>query len=110
MSVYCSFGTFDEDSGDHPPPLIYRQSHIIPDRTDPRGGSFDLGSIPAFLTRNGYDDGKEDGVMCWPYLRVSLRATQPGEDTIVLDIDQVRVLHTEIGNWINRVDPDLLGG
>lgn len=109
MSVYCSFGVFaaDNEGGDHPPPLIYRQSHVIPNVNDPRGGSFELASIPAFLARGGYDDSKEDGVACWPYLRVSLVASVPGEGTVVLDRDQVQALRDDLDGWLERVDPDL---
>lgn len=112
MSVYCTFGVFDADGEDHPPPLIYQRSHVIPSATDPRGGYLDLASIPAFLTRNGdgYDDSKEDGIGCWPYLRVSLKGPVDAgayDDTVVLDADQVRALRDELNDWLERVDPDL---
>ena len=109
MSVYCSFGIFasEDEWEDHPAPLIYRRSHVIPSKDDARGGSFELASIPAFLTRDGYDDAKVDGHGCWPYLRVSLQAADPDEDTVVLDAEQVRVLRDELTCWLDRVDPDL---
>ena len=107
MSVYCSFGIFDGDDGDYPAPLIYRQSNVIPTRDDPRGGYLGLGYIPSFVTRDGYDD-KDADRRCWPYLRVSLRgAAEPGEDTVVLAADQVRVLRDELTGWLGRVDENL---
>jgi hypothetical protein len=106
MSVYASFGIFDGEEENHPAPLIYRQSHIIPSPDDPRGGSFELGAIPAFLTRSGYDDGADEDAW-WPYLRVSLLAGEPDEDTIVLDAEQVRALRDELTDWLERIDPDL---
>jgi hypothetical protein len=105
MSVYCSFGDFSDDFGDHPAPLIYRESHIIPRHTDPRGGFLNFGAIPAFLTRNGYDDNADENAW-WPYLRVPLRTTTP-EDTAVLTHSQIVALRDELTSWLNRVDPDL---
>lgn len=89
-------------------PIIYRQSHVLPSEEDPRGGSLDLASIPAFLTRDGYDDGPEDGDV-WPYLRLSVRPAQVTddnwvEDTIVLDHRQVVALRDELTDWLGRVD------
>jgi hypothetical protein len=113
VSIYCSFGVFaaKEECGDYPPPLVYQRSHVLPAATDPRGGSLDLASIPAFITRDGdgYDETKEDGIGCWPYLRVSLRGPDeagPYDDTIVLDAEQVRALRDELTGWLERVDPD----
>lgn len=105
MSVYGTFGVFAED-GEHPPPLIYRQSHVIPSLGDPRGGSFEIGSIPAFLTRDGRDIAADEDA-CWPFLRVSLAATEPGEDTVVLDSRQVIALRDALSEWLQRVDPKL---
>lgn len=109
MSIYCSFGIFaaDDQAGDYPAPIVYRRSHVLPSADDPRGGSFELASIPAFLTRDGCDDSKEDGTTCWPYLRVSLNTTDPDEDTVVLDRAQVEALRDELTGWLDRVDPDL---
>jgi hypothetical protein len=110
LSVYCSFSVFaaDDKAGDYPPPLVYRQSHVIPSPDDPRGGSFSLGSIPAFLTHDGYDDRDEKEDLVWPYLRVSLVAPGDGEDTVVLDKAQVRTLRDKLDGWLERVDPELV--
>lgn len=109
ISVYCTFSDF-EAQGDYPAPYVYRESHVLPTRDDPRGGSVDLGSIPAFLTRDGYDDGADDGA-CWPYLRVSVRAAERPdgavEDTVVLDRRQVVALRDELTGWLARVDEGL---
>jgi len=109
MSVYCSFGIFadDNEGGEYPAPLIYRQSHVLPKPDDPRGGSLELASIPAFITRTDYDETKEDGTGCWPYLRVSMWTATPDEDTVVLDQAQVTALRDELNGWLQRIDPDL---
>lgn len=114
MSVWCSGLSFAEppwdDDNHHGAPIIYRQSHILPSAEDPRGGHLDLAHIPAFLTRDGYDDGPEDGDV-WPFLRMSLRSAQMTddlwvEDTVVLTHPQVEALRDELTDWLGRVDHD----
>lgn len=115
MSVWCSGLCLGDDAWDGEQdlgaPIVYRKSHVLPSMTDPRGGTFDVASIPAFLTRDGYDDGAEDGT-CWPYLRVSLRSAQMTddkwvEDTIVLDLAQVDALIVELTEWRARVNEEV---
>lgn len=110
MSIYCSFGMFDEHGNDdiefgHPQPYAYRRSHIIPTTDDPRGGYLDFGSIPGFITRDGRDEG-DDGEY-WPWLRVSLRGTADEPDTVVLDVGQVDALIADLVAWRACVDEDL---
>lgn len=109
MSIYCSFGFFSDDPEDHPAPIIYQGSHVLPSDDDPRGGSIDLGLIPSFISRDGYDEAKEDEEPR-PWLRVSLRAdpsTYGGyEDTVILDASQVRSLIQELGSWFKPPGPD----
>lgn len=107
MSVYCTFGEFDNTDGIYRAPITYRGSHIIPHHKDPRGGTLDLGYIPAFLTRggDGYDDAKEHGLSWWPYLRFSL-SDKEAWATVVLDRDQVTALRDELTQWLDRIDPD----
>ena len=40
----------------------------------------------------------------WPYLRVSVRPTEEGEDTVVLTRDQVAALRDELTDWLLRCD------
>lgn len=103
MSVYGSFGIFAADDGHYQPPILYQRSHVLPARHDARGGSIDLGQIPAFITRGASDDGPDDGRV-WPYLRFSLDAGQTDEDTVVLDRAQVQALRDELSRWLERVD------
>jgi hypothetical protein len=112
MSVWAStllIGDDGRDDGrDLQAPLTYRQSHVLPSHDDPRGGLLDLASIPAFVTRDGYDDGPDDGAV-WPFLRVSVRPAQVTddvwvEDTVVLDHRQVLALRDELTVWLQRVD------
>ncbi len=117
MSIYCSFGMFGDDDGgdDYPPPLIYRESHVLPSSDDPRGGTLDLAYIPGFITRDGRDidgeldpDCENEGV--WPFLRVSLcpgvtaATVDYPQDTVVLDRDQVAALRDELSDWLLRCD------
>jgi hypothetical protein len=89
MSIYCTSFELDED-GEHgmggQAPLIYLKSHVLPTLRDPRGGSFDLATIPPWI-KDG--DGKclagkvcdgaagccesHDEFVNWPFLRVSVR-------------------------------------
>jgi hypothetical protein len=112
MSVYCSFGVFDEDgtrdsAWGFPQPYGYRKSHILPTADDPRAGSFDLGLIPGFIRRDGDREDLEDEDAAWPYLRVSLTGSDEEPDTIVLDVDQVTSLVEVLNDWLNRVNRDL---
>lgn len=108
MSVYCSFGMFDDDHGDYPQPYGYRRSHVLPTKDDERAGHLDLGSIPAFLTRDGYDDDSDVDGEYWPFLRVGMRGSDAEPDTIVLDAYQVDTLIAELVEWRARVNEDLL--
>jgi hypothetical protein len=123
VSIYCSFAIFDGEEDGWPAPLIYRQSHILPSDDDPRGGSLDLGSIPRWITRDGRCVLGRDAQTCctnssdrnipsceeegggpnWPWLRVSLRPTEPGEDTVVLDRGQVEKLRDELTWWLGTL-------
>lgn len=104
MSVYCSFGGYYGDQfGDGQAPLVYRRSHVIPNPDDARGGHFDLGYIPGFIRRDGYDDTMEGIEDIWPYLRVSLNGGEDEPDTVVLDVDQVAQLRDNLTWWLDRV-------
>lgn len=113
MSIYGSFAVYDGEPYDHPAPMIYRGSHVLPNPDDPRGGSLDLGYIPGFITRDGRHRLAEPDPECddegvWPWLRVSLRPTDDawadGEDTVVLDRDQVAALRDDLTDWLLRCD------
>lgn len=111
MSVYCSFGIFDEDGTKdsewgHPQPYAYQRSHVLPSKDDPRAGHLDLGSIPGFVTRDGRDDQPEDDGV-WPWLRMSLRGSDDEPDTIVLDVEQVDALIADLTVWRARVNEAL---
>lgn len=103
MSIYGSFGGFDDDGEDErQPPLVYRGSNIVPRITDKRGGSLDLAHIAGFITRDG-NDGVSDSIPYWPYLRVSLLDPWH-EGTIVLDVHQVDALIEDLQSWRDNVD------
>jgi hypothetical protein len=103
VSVYGSFCTFDVDEPDRRAPMLYRGSHVLPSMDDTRGGSFDLGLIPGHITRDGHDDGDEDGAV-WPFLRVGMRGSEEEPDTLVFDVEQVEQLHADLGWWLAHVD------
>lgn len=108
MSVYGSFGDFDDEDDSFPQPYAYQKSHVIPRHDHPRVGYFDLGQISAELTRGGYDDRAEVGDEQWPYLRVSLRGSDDEPDTIVMDARQVDTLIEVLSGWRSRVNEELL--
>lgn len=80
MSIWASSLIFAEDEA--PAPIIYRQSHVLPSDTDPRGGSLDLAYVPGFITRDGRNVDGEENPDCdhegvWPWLRLSVSPVQP---------------------------------
>lgn len=110
MSIYGSFGGFDEDGEDErQPPLVYRGSHILPRMDGPRGGYLGLGHICGFISREGpgHDGDPTDNMTYWPYLRVSIQAPWH-EDTVVLDVHQVDTLIEDLQSWRANVDMDRL--
>lgn len=76
-------------------PIVYRGSHILPADTDQRGGVLQLAEIPSYITRDGRDDGPDDAVTPWPYLRLSI-----GQEDTVLDERLVEALHGALGEWL----------
>ena len=101
MSIWASFGIFDGE--DHPRPIRYRRSHVLPSPDDDRAGALDLACIPGFVTRDGRDDGPEDDDRVWPWLRLHVTEDDDEEGaTVVLDAHQVAQLHDELGIWLER--------
>lgn len=94
MSVWATFFDLEDD-----PPYAYRGSHVVPvgdeDRMAP-GRALSLALVPSHITRDGRDDGPEDGAP-WPWLRASLG----GEDG-VLDRRQAEALHEALGVWLEQ--------
>lgn len=85
------------DCGQPGAPLVYLGSHVLPDeRTDKRGGWVDLACIDAHITRDGRDDGPDDGV--WPYLRLGVN-----NETVVLTRENVREVHESLSWWLRQV-------
>jgi len=110
MSIYGSFGGFDDDtSTGRQPPLVYKGSHILPRMDNPRGGSLDLAHICGFISREGpaHDGDQGDAEEYWPYLRVSLNDPWH-EGTIVLDVHQVDTLIADLQSWREHVDMNRL--
>lgn len=80
-------------------PIVYRGSHVLPSAaSDPRGGSVDLALIPGHITRNGRDDGPDDGAP-WPYLRLGVNG-----ETVVLDRAGVALVHRTLSRWLDDTD------
>lgn len=78
-------------------PIVYRGSHILPSAEDPRGGSVQLAAIPPHISRDGRDDGPDDGVTPWPFLRLSV-----GQEDAVLDEAQARQLRDALDGWLRQ--------
>jgi hypothetical protein len=87
-------------------PWVYQGSHVLPQRSDPRGGSVDVAAIPAFIERDGQDGGGEGELKDW--LRLSVDADDStygsggGYAVVVLDREQVIALHSTLGAWLIR--------
>lgn len=116
MSIYCSFGVFDEDDrlddDSRRGPIVYQGSHVLPSPDSPRGGSLDLGYIPGWITRNGSNEGRDPGeegnIDWWPYLRVGLIGGEYDPNAVVLDVDQVGQLIDDLTSWRDRVRRETL--
>jgi hypothetical protein len=103
VSIYGSFCTFDGDEPDQPAPIAYQGSHVLPAKDDPRAGSFDLGLINGWITRQGRT-GPADEEALWPYLRVGAGNADARQVELVLDVEQVEQLYTDLGWWLAHVD------
>lgn len=75
-------------------PIAYQGSHILPAPTDTRTGIVSLAAVPAHITRDGRDDGPDEG-QPWPYLRLSV-----GEADVVLDEALVADMRRALGEWL----------
>jgi hypothetical protein len=82
-------------------PIKYQGSHILPSNRDERAGSVDLGAIPGHITRNGRDNGPEDGWHKW--LRIGID-TEDQQCTVVLTLKQVTGLRDALTAWIEQAD------
>ena len=82
------------DCGRPMAPYGYRGSHVLPAVDDPRVGGLDVAGIPAFITRDGRDDGVP-GLKDW--LRLSVWG-----DAVVLTREQVTVLRDTLTAWLER--------
>jgi hypothetical protein len=78
-------------------PILYRGSHILPSEEDERGGSVQLAEVPGYITRDGRDDGPEDGVTPWPYVRLSV-----GQEDAVLNEALAASLRDALGGWLGQ--------
>jgi hypothetical protein len=78
-------------------PIRYWGSHVLPSEEDERGGSVQLAEVPGHITRDGRDDGPDDGVTPWPYLRLSV-----GQEDVVLDEALARSLWEALGGWLEQ--------
>jgi hypothetical protein len=93
-------------------PIVYEGSHVLPADTDPRGGSIDVAAIPDFITRDGRDDARGEGLKDW--LRLSVRArpsrerhhgkpyVRGGDATVVLTRPLVSELRDTLTAWLER--------
>ena len=77
-------------------PMEYQGSHVLPSNKNARDGTFDLGAIPSYITRNGRDDAPDDGNW-WPWLRVSVN-----NETVVLTRKQVERIRLALIDWLAR--------
>jgi hypothetical protein len=100
-SVECTCGNLG--------PWLYRGSHVLPAKSDPRGGDVSLAYIPDHITRDGRDDGKE-GPKDWMRLSVYEPAhamdgypdKEMQDATVVLNRSQVEALRDALTEWLER--------
>ena len=93
-------------------PIVYEGSHILPSDDDRRGGEVQLASIPDFITRDGRDDAKGDGLKDWLRLSVcSLNSEMQyqgapyvtaGQADVVLSRSLVKELRDALTGWLER--------
>lgn len=84
-------------------PIRYLGSHVLPSNTDERGGSFAVGELAGFITRDGRDDGPEEDDDAWPWLRVTIREAGAEDcQDVVLDRAQVTELRDYLSSWLDR--------
>jgi hypothetical protein len=77
-------------------PIAYRGSHVLPSDDDPRGGSVDVAGIPDFITRDGRDDARGEGLKDW--LRLLIDADG---GAVVLTRRHVRLLRDTLTEWLD---------
>ena len=116
MSIYCTGPIWSDSVPEegYQPPLVYRESHLLPAHGDQRGGELQLAYIPGFITRNGLDvagdrDPEHDHPGVWPWLRVVVEDGRGPVYTrpmvaILLDRAQVGQLRDELTEWMLRCD------
>lgn len=75
MSVWVSRLTLDGERGEHASPIVYRGSRRLPSPADHRAGCVETAHIPGHVTRDGRDDGPEDGRV-WPFLRLAVDGSE----------------------------------
>jgi hypothetical protein len=76
-------------------PIRYQGSHILPSEDDERAGVVSLALVPSHITRDGRDDGPDDAVTPWPYVRVSV-----GTEDAILDEQGVAAMYRQLGEWL----------
>jgi hypothetical protein len=95
-------------------PVIYQGSHVLPEETDPRGGSLGLAHIAAhvrYYRENPDADGKDEP---WeppePFLRLDVQEhstsyrREPGSATVVLTEHQAERLRDALTGWLERLE------
>lgn len=97
MSIYSSNFVLAADDGDGPAPIIYQGSHVLPDDSDQRGGTLDLGVIPGWIERPGRPATNNQGraVPLHPWLRITIN-----DESVVLDRAQVAALTGHLREWL----------
>lgn len=93
-------------------PIVYEGSHVLPADTDRRGGVVGVAAIPDFITRDGRDDARGEGLKDW--LRLSVHSEPSttryrgaayvggGDATVVLTRPLVEELRDTLTAWLER--------
>lgn len=108
MSIFCSFGSIDDERdrpGSRKKPIRYQGSHILPSEKDEHCGSVNLAYIPPHISQ-GSRKGSEDGPF-WPWLRVGVaKENMSSGETVILNWRQAKQLRDHLDWWLEYSNPD----
>ena len=105
MSIFSTWWSIERDGfGDEEPlgpPWLYQGSHILPQVTDPRGGSMDLSAIPNHIERDYAGPGLHD----WLRIGIEGKAAKSVTDglhaiDVILNRKQAESLRNVLDAWL----------
>lgn len=101
---YWEFSGKECTCGTPSAPIIYKGSHILPEKDSERGGNVSIALIPPHVRwwrENPEADNADEPDYPDPpdpYLRLGVN-----EDTVILDVDNVKLVYESLGVWLESV-------